>query len=453
MNFKKDFPIFENNPDLVYLDSTASSQKPKKVIDSITNYLSYNYSNIHRGLYDIAIKSEDLYFDSKKKVAEFLWSSDYREVIYTHNSNYALNFLAQTLRLNKVLKSWDKVLVSIVEHHSNVVPWLILKEEIGIEIEYVKVTDNFEVDFDDLKSKIDEKVKIISLTHVSNVTGQIFDLEKVSKIIEDEKIKRKNKYSVIPTSAGISSKEKLDKTTENTKDININFNELIDSWTSQEWQFSDIFFIVDASQSVPHFKVDVKKLNCDFLFFTGHKVFADSWVGVLWGKYELLDKYSPIFSWWWAINEVKETWFKPWSLPFKYEPGTPNMTWAVSLLSALEYIEEIGWYEKMKNVEEDLVKYALEEFNKRPQIKLIWSKEFKNRVWVFSFYIDYIHIIDIADEMANNDICIRAGQHCAEPFMDYLWISWSCRMSLYIYNTLEDIDKFFWVLDSLISQK
>lgn len=394
-NLKKDFPIFKNNPDLIFLDSTASAQKPEYVINRISDYLSNSYSNIHRWLYDIAINSEKIYFDSKKKIETFLWWVDFKEIIYTYNSNYALNIISQTLRLNKVLKFGDKVLVSIVEHHSNIVPWLILKEEIWIELDFVKITDSFDLDFADFEKKYDEKVKVIALTHVSNVTWQIFNLERVWKLKRD-----------------------------------------------------DTLFIIDASQSFPHFKVDVKKLNCDFLFFTAHKVMADSWLWVIWWKKTLLEKYNPIFSWGWAINEVKETCFKSSALPFKFEPWTPNITWALSLIKALEYIENIWWYEEIEKIEKELIEYTLKEFNKRPYLKLIWSKNNENRVWVFSFYIDGVHSLDIADVMAENNICIRAGQHCAEPFMDYLWIKGSARMSLYIYNTKSDIDKFFEILDS-----
>lgn len=397
-NLKKDFPIFKNNPWLVFLDSTSSTQKPEYVIQWICGYLSNNYSNIHRWLYDIAIHSEKIYFDSKKKVAKFLWWVDYKEIIYTYNANYALNIISQTLRLNKVLNAGDKVLVSIVEHHSNIVPWLILKEEIGIEVEFVKITDNFEIDWEDFTKKYDEKVKVVALTHISNVTGQIFDIEKVGKIKRE-----------------------------------------------------DTLLILDASQSFPHMKVNVKKLNCDFLFFTAHKVMADSWLWVIWWKSKLLEKYKPIFSWGWAINEVKQCAFKTGSLPYKFEPWTPNISWALSLLKALEYIENIGWYEKVEEIEKELVKYSLDEFAKRPHLKLIWSKNLENRVGVFWFYIEGVHSLDIADTMAEKNICLRAWQHCTEPFMDYLGIKSSARMSLYIYNSKDDIDKFFQVLDDNFS--
>lgn len=394
-SFRQDFPIFNNNKDLIFLDSTASSQKPAYVIDGIKDYLENNYSNIHRWLYDIAINSEKMYFDSKKKVAEFLNAKSFAEIIYTYNSNYALNLISQTLRFNQVLKAWDKILVSIVEHHSNIVPWQILAKEIGVEIDFVKVDEDFNLDLADFQKKYDENVKVVSLTQVSNVTGQIFDLKSVKKLLRD-----------------------------------------------------DTLFVVDASQSVPHFKVDVQEIWADFVFFTAHKVMADSGIGVIWWKKELLEKYEPVFCGWWAINEVKENNYKSWALPFKFEPGTPNMSWAVSLLRALEYIENIWGYDKLEEVENDLIKYALEKFNKLEKITLIWSKKLENRVWVFSFYIPWVHSIDIADQMAENNICIRAGQHCTEPFMDYLGIKSSARMSIYIYNTKNDIDKFFEVLEN-----
>ena len=393
-HLRQDFPIFSHHPDLVFLDSTSSSQKPSYVIDALTQYLQTWYSNIHRGLYDIAIESEKMYFDSKKIIAKHLGGVDFKEIIYTYNSNYALNIISQTLKHNQMLQSWDRVLVSIVEHHSNIVPWLILKEEIWIEVEFVKITDNFDLDFDDFEKKYTSNTKVIALTHISNVTGQIFDLEKIGSLKRPETL-----------------------------------------------------FVVDASQSIPHMEVDVKKLNCDFLFFTGHKIFAEAWIGVWWGKKEILETLKPIFSWGGAINEVKETCFKSWALPFRFEPGTPNVNGALSLLKAFEYIENIGGFEKIEEVEKDLVEYALEKFAQYPQIHLIGSKKTDKRVGVFSFYIDGVHALDIADMMAEHNICIRAGQHCTEPFMDSLWIKASARMSLYIYNTFEDIDRFFEVLE------
>lgn len=404
MSFKNDFPILKNNPWLVYLDSTASSQKPSFVIDWINNYLENDYSNIHRWAYSLAERSENLYEKSKKKVAEFIWSSSWREVIYTYNANYALNFMAWSLRKSEMLKKWDKVLVSIVEHHSNIVPWLILRDEVGIEIEYINVDKDYNLDLQDLKSKLNSSVKVVSVTQVSNVTGQIFDLEKAWKLIKD-------------------------------------FNK-------------NIIFIVDASQSFPHFKVDVDKLNCDMLFFTAHKVMADSWLGVWWAKKELLEIMKPVFSGGWAIAWVKKLEYKENnSLPDKFEPWTPNITWAVSLLKALEYIENIWWYKKVEEIESELVEYTVskwKEFMWKFKVRLLGWLNPKNRVGVFSFIIPWIHSLDIADYLAENWLCIRAGQHCAEPFLESESCSHTCRMSLYIYNDKNDVDRFFEVLERAI---
>lgn len=397
MNIKKDFPIFKNNPGLVFLDSTASSQKPSLVIDGIKEYLENSYSNIHRGSYDIAERSESIYDASKQKVCDLIGALSYKEIIYTYNSTYAANFLIWSLRLSHMLNAWDKVLLSIVEHHANIVPWLMLKEELWIEIEYVDIDENYNLDFDDFAKKYDDKVKVISMTHVSNVTWQIFDLERVWKLKRE-----------------------------------------------------DTLFIVDWSQSIPHFRVDVKKLNADFLFFTWHKLFADSWIWVLWWKTELLEKLKPVFSWGWAISSVEETCFMYAKLPYKFEPGTPNLTWAVSLSKALDYIESIWWFEKIEEIENDLIKYALEKFNERKDVKLLWSRTAENRVWVFSFVLLSIHSNDLADIFAENNICIRAGKHCAHPFLNKINVNHAARMSLYVYNTREDIDKFFSILDEII---
>lgn len=395
-NFRADFPIFSNNQDLVFFDSTATSQKPKMVIDGISEFLSQDYSNIHRGMYDIAQNSEKLYKQSKEITAKVLNANLWKEVIYTFNSTYALNLLAQTLRKNNKLQKGDTVLVSIVEHHANVVPWLILKEEIGIKVEYVDVDENYNFDLEDFDKKYNESVKVISFTHVSNVTGQIFDLSEIGK--------RKRQ---------------------------------------------DTIFVVDASQSVPHMKVDVQEIWCDFLFFTGHKVFADSWIWVLWGKEQHLLDMECAFSWWGAISEVCLDSYKSCGLPDKYEPGTPNITGAVSLLKAFEYIESIGGYETIEQVEEELVEYFLEKAKKFPQMNIIGSTQIKNRVSVFGFVIEWYHSHDVAEMLAEENIAVRSGKHCAHPLFKTRGYGHSVRASLYIYNTKEEIDRFFEVIGKI----
>lgn len=390
MNFKKDFPIFKNNPDLIFLDSTASSQKPAYVIDAMKDFLENCYANIHRWAYDISVRAEKMYDDSKKIVAKYLNADDYKEVIYTFNTTYAANLLTLTLKKNKFLQKWDKILLSITEHHANLVPWLMLKDEIWIEVDFVNVTENFDLDLEDFKKKYDSSVKVISMTQVSNVTWQIFDLEKI--------------------------------------------------WALKR---EDTIFVVDASQSIPHFAVDVKKLNCDFLFFTGHKVLADSGIWVLWWKKDYLEKFSPAISGGWAISEVTCGGYTDARLPNKFEAGTPNMTWAVSLLKAFEYIENIWWFEKIEEVEAPLVEYFLSRLPELPNVTLIWSKNPENRVWVFSLVFEGIHSHDVAEILAEKNIAVRSGKHCAHPFYNLVWHGNSVRVSFYIYNTKEDIDKFF----------
>lgn len=403
-NIKKDFPIFQTHPELVYLDNTATTQKPAMVIDGVADYLRSSYANIHRGSYEISEISEKLYEDSKKIVAKNIGVENWREIIYTANSTYALNLLAQSIWRTGLLKKGDKVLVSIVEHHANVVPWLILKEDYGIEVDFIKITKDFDLDYKDFRSKLDDNVKIVSLAHISNTTGQVFDLE--------------------------------------------NVNTLLFARYGRERPL----FIVDASQSVPHMQVDVEKIWCDALFFTGHKIFADSGIGVLWAKEKLLNFLKPIFSGGWAIGYVhKESFTHNTQLPDKFEPGTPNLTWAVSLLRAFEYVESIGGYPKLEKIEHALVVHALEGFEKLwEESILIGSRDSQKRVGVFTFVIPWVHSHDIAEYLAAHHICIRAGQHCAEPFMDFSGQKHTCRMSLHIYNTKKDIDTFFKILKKAI---
>lgn len=226
-NLKSDFPVFQTHPNLIYLDNTATTQKPAYVIDGVAEYLRTSYANIHRGSYELSELSETLYEDSKKIVAKYIGAPNWREIIYTGNSTYALNFLAQSIWRTGLLKKGDTVLVSIVEHHANVVPWLILKEDYGVNVEFIGVTENFDLDYNDFRDKLSESVKIVSLAHVSNTTGQIFDIENVASLLMARYGKKKP------------------------------------------------LLIVDASQSVPHLKVHVEHLGVDALFFTGHKIFAD----------------------------------------------------------------------------------------------------------------------------------------------------------------------------------
>lgn len=400
-SYKKDFPIFANNPWLVFLDNAASTQKPSQVIDGIKYFLEHDYANIHRWAYSLSERSETLYEDSKKIIKEFIGAKYSSEINYTYNSTYAINLLTLSLKRSGMLKKWDKVLLSIVEHHANIVPWLILKEEIWIEIEYIKIKEDYNLDLDDLKMKLSPEVKLVSLSYCSNVTGQVFDLISAGKIIKN-----------IPNSP---------------------------------------LFVIDASQAIPNFAVDVQKLDCDFLIFTGHKVMAETGIGVLYGKKELLKSLNPWLGWGWSINRVKKQEYSPSWLPHRFEPGTPNIIGAVSLLKALEYIKSIWWYEVIEKNERKLVEYTLEKYKKfETRVNLVGSKTPESRIGIFTFEIPWKHSGDLAEYMADNNICVRAWLHCTEPYMEECELNWTFRMSLYLYNTTEDIDKFFEVLEGFL---
>lgn len=395
MSIRDDFPIFKNNPELIYFDSTATTQKPKQVIDAMKNYIETSNSSVHRWSYDISIKSEEIYLESKKIVAKHIGWVDRKEIIYTYNSTYAINLIVSSMKKSNFFKAWDKVLLSIAEHHANILPWLILKEEIWIEIDYIELGDDYDLDLDDFNKKYDEKVKVISFSQVSNVLGKRFNLEEIGRLKRE-----------------------------------------------------DTIFIVDWSQSVPHFEVNVKDLNCDFLFFTGHKIFADTWIGVFWGKSGILNKMTPAFSWGGAIWEVTCQSYTNAPIPNKFEPGTPHMIWAVSLLNAFLYIENIWWYKKMEEIEKELVEYFLENFKEQKNLKMIWSTNPSNRMSVFTFVIDGHHSMDVSEILADNWIAVRVGKHCAHPLLAKFWETSTIRVSLSIYNTKEEIKKLFMILSS-----
>lgn len=396
--FKKDFPIFQNNPWLIYLDNAATTQKPKMVIDWVKNYLENDYANIHRWMYELSERSEELYFVSKEIVAKNIWWK-HDEIIYTYNSTYAFNILVQSLVKSKKLQKWDKVLLSISEHHANVVPWFLAQENIWIDVDFVNITSDYQIDFEDFTKKYDESVKIVSFTHVSNVSGSIFDLEKLWNMLRD-----------------------------------------------------DTIFIVDASQSVPNFSVDINKIWCDYLIFTWHKIMAQTGIWVLWWKKSLLKDLYPSIWWGWSISHVKKSWFDLAQVPECFEPGTPNLVWAVSLLKAFEYIDSIWWYQVMQQAESKLVDHALSRFNDFSQkIELVWPKIWQNRIWVFSFVIkDWISANELWQKLAFKNICVRVWWHCAHPFLETLWYKWTVRMSLYFYNDISDIDIFFEELKKIL---
>lgn len=396
--WKNLFPVFDKHPELIYLDNAASTQKPKSVIDWVSDFLQNDYANIHRWLYSLSERSEELYYESKCKLAELI-NCKPSEIIYSYNSTYCINLLAQALVNSWRLWKWDKVLLWVWEHHSNILPWQTLSKIFWFKIEFIKEDKNYSIDRKDFDKKFDKKVKVVSVSHVSNVTWQIMEIEKIRQKI---------------------------------------------------WE--NVFFMVDWSQSVPHFPVDVERIKCDALIMTGHKMMAQTWLGMMYLKRELIKELNPLILWWWTVKDVSIDNFVLQNNADKREAWTPNIIWAVSLLKALEIIEQLGWMEKIREHEKSLVEVLCEWFKKRKDdVTLLWNSILDNRVWTFSFIINNDNNFNkIWDYFSNHNVCVRTWWHCAYPLHKSLNVWWSARISVYLYNTKEDIEKFFEVLDMII---
>ena len=397
--WKKLFPIFDGHPEIIYLDNAASTQKPKAVIDWVSDFLKNSYANIHRGLYPLSDKSEELYYQSKCALANLI-NCKPGEIIYSYNSTYCFNLLAQALVNSWKLWKWDKVLLWIWEHHSNILPRKTLSKIFWFEVDFVNETKDFQIDWKDFDKKLDKHVKVVSFSHVSNVTWQIMEIEKIKKKVWDK-----------------------------------------------------VFIIVDGSQSVPHFPINIEEIQCDALIMTGHKMMAHTWLWMMYLKHEHIKTLNPLILWGWTIKDVSVNDFFLQNNVDKREAWTPNIIWAVSLLKAIETIESIGWIEKIQEHEKLLIKALCEWFEKRKDfVQLVWSIKPNNRIWTFSFTInDEKNFNKIWDIFAKNNICIRTWWHCAYPLHKSLNIWWSARISTYIYNTLDDIQKFFEILDTIIN--
>lgn len=396
--WKKLFPIFDRHPELIYLDNAASTQKPKTVIDWVSDFLKNDYANIHRWLYSLSERSEELYYESKCKLAELI-NCKPSEIIYSYNSTYCINLLAQALVNSLKLWKWDKVLLWIWDHHSNILPWQTLSKTFWFDIEFIKETVDFEIDWKDFKKKFNKKVKIISLSHVSNVTGQIMEIEKIRQEI---------------------------------------------------WE--KVFFMVDWSQSVPHFPVDIEQIQCDALIMTGHKMMAQTWLWMMYLKREWIKELNPLILWWWTVKDVDTKKFSLQNNADKWEAWTPNIVWAISLLKALETIKQLGWMDEIRKHEKSLIKSLSEWFEKRKDsVELLWNLSPKNRIWTYSFIInDENNFNKIWEIFSKNNICIRTWWHCAYPLHKSLNVWWSARLSTYLYNDQEDIKRFFEVLDEIV---
>ena len=386
MNFKKDFPIL-NEKQITYLDSGATTQKPEQVINAIDEYYKTTNANVHRGAYSLSVEATAKYEEAREKVARFINSPSAEQVIFSKNATESLNLIAYSYGMEN-LKKDDEIVLSIMEHHSNLVPWQKVAKTTGAKLNYMYINDEFEISDEEIESKITDKTKIVGITHVSNVLGTINNVKKI--------IKQAHKKGAI--------------------------------------------VIVDSSQSIPHMKIDVQDLDCDFLVFSGHKMLAPLGIGALYGKKQLLNDMTPFLMGGDMIEYVyeQETTFAP--LPNKFEAGTQNIEGVIGLAAAIDYIENIG-YERIAQIEDEVVNYAREELSKLDYIELYLTPNKQNHSSVISFNIKGVHPHDVASILDTYGVCVRSGNHCAQPLMRYLGIDSTCRASFYLYNTKEDVEK------------
>jgi cysteine desulfurase/selenocysteine lyase len=383
---KKDFPILENRK-IAYLDSGATTQKPVQVIKTVEEFYENYNANPHRGAYSLSMEATEVYENTRTKIANFINAKHREEIIFSKNATESLNLIAYSYGMDNIQEN-DEVVISIMEHHSNLVPWQKVCKAKNAKLNYMYINENFEISDEEIESKITDKTKIVGITHVSNVLGTINNIQKI--------IKYAHKKGAI--------------------------------------------VIVDASQSIPHMQIDVQALDCDFLVFSGHKMLAPLGIGVLYGKKEILNKMNPFLMGGDMIEYVYEqdTTFAP--LPNKFEAGTQNVEGVVGLGSAIDYIQNLG-YENIQKIEKEVVSYARYELSKLDYLTLYITPNEENHSGVISFNINGVHPHDVASILDSVSVCVRSGNHCAQPLMRFLNIDSTCRASFYFYNTKEDVDK------------
>tara|TARA_Y100000310_G_scaffold91480_1_gene88843 strand:- start:5138 stop:6373 length:1236 start_codon:yes stop_codon:yes gene_type:complete len=392
---KEDFPIFKNNKNLIYLDNAATSQRPKQVIDSIKDFYENSNANINRGLYTLSEEATKKYNESRKIISDFINANE-KEIIFTRNTTESINLLSYTIK-SIIPKGKDEIVLTEMEHHSNLIPWQQLAKRNNMKLKFIKIKSDFTLDIEDAKQKITDKTAILSIVHISNTLGTINPVKELIKIAKE---KGKN-----------------------------------------------ILTIVDAAQSISHIKIDVEDLDCDFLAFSSHKMLGPTGIGVLYGKISLLEKLEPFN---FGGGMIKSVSYEDaiWNtVPEKFEAGTQNIGETIGLAEAIEYIKKIG-INNIEKWERELMIYALEKIKKIEGIK-IYNAGIKNTSSILSFNLKNIHSHDIASLLNDYGIAIRAGHHCAMPLMKKLGISGTARASLCFYNTYEDIDKFVKALNEI----
>lgn len=385
--YKNDFPILSqkiHGKPLVYLDSAASAQKPQCVIDAVSHYYSHDHANIHRGVYELSQRATEQYEEARRTVKEFIHANSTHEIIFVRGTTEGINLVAQSYGRSQIKKD-DEIILSEMEHHSNIVPWQLLAEQVGAKIKVIPVTDQGEIELEAYEKLFSPRTKMVAVPHASNVLGTINPIQKMAKIAHAHHVP----------------------------------------------------ILVDGAQAVPHFPVDVEALDCDFYLFSAHKAYGPTGVGVLYGKEALLEKMPPYQGGGDMIEQVsfKKTTYN--RLPFKFEAGTPNIAGVIGLKVALDYLSSIGMLTIAQH-EAELLNYAMQQLKSIPDIRYIGTA--KEKVGVISFVFSDIHPHDLGTILDHEGIAIRAGHHCAMPLMERYAIPACARASFGLYNTKEDID-------------
>ncbi|ARF13515.1 cysteine desulfurase [Sporosarcina ureae] len=389
-DIRNHFPILDqeiNGHPLVYLDSAATSQKPVQVIETLDRYYRFDNSNVHRGVHTLGNRATDGYEGAREKVRKFINAKSTQEVIFMRGTTTAINTVAQSYGRANVSEG-DEIVITHMEHHSNIIPWQQLAKETGAVLKYIDLEEDGTLSLDKVRETITDKTKIVSIMYVSNVLGTMNPIEEITKIAHQH----------------------------------------------------GAVMCVDAAQAAPHLKIDVQNLDCDFLAFSGHKMCGPTGIGVLYGKKDLLNNMEPIEFGGEMIDFVglyESTWKE---LPWKFEGGTPIIAGAIGLGAAIDFLEEIG-LDAIEQHEHELAGYAMDKMSEIDGLTIYGPRDPDKRAGLVTFNLDDVHPHDVATVLDMNGIAVRAGHHCAQPLMKWLQVSSTARASFYLYNTTDDVDR------------
>ena len=391
-NYREDFKFFSEYPDLIYFDNAATTQKPNVVLERMIRYYESENANPLRGVYDLSVKATDAYENARARTADFIGAESASEIIFTRNASESLNLIAKSYG-ETFLKEGDEIVLTVMEHHSNLLPWQEVGKKTGAKLVFLEPDKTGFISDEEIKAKITEKTKLVSLAHISNVLGRKNPVEKVIKAAHD---------------VGAVA-------------------------------------VIDGAQAVPHTKVNVRELDADFYVFSGHKMLAPMGIGVVYGKKKLLNKMPPFLTGGEMIEYVELDSATYAEVPHKFEAGTVNVGGAVGLHVAMDYLDKVG-FDYIEETELRLTKRLLEGMKALPYINIAGSENAEEHNGIITFTIDDVHPHDSASILNDAKICVRAGHHCAQPLMKFLGFNSTLRASLYFYNTEEEVDRF---LDSL----